>query len=302
MKYPRIPIVIVSIVIATIVVLLLLGSRLYVSVPAGHASVATLFGDVRPEPYEQGLHVPVNPLYDWHLYDVRQKSYKETANVPSQDQLQTSVEVSVQYRLVQADTPRILQGTGTASDVLAVHLIPKLRSLLREQGKTIKRAEDFFLETTQDSLQTSILEGLRAYLRPKGVEVEAVLIRDISLPPFITKAIEGKKEREQEVEKQKAELERFRTEQQQKIAAAQAEREAAEEEAERRRVLADAQAYEIERINEAVGNNPNYVRLQALEALRAISKDPASKIYFMDGSSPMPLPLMHMGETEALTR
>ena len=297
MKYPRI----LSIVIATIVVLLLLGSRLYVSVPAGHASVATLFGDVRPEPYEQGLHVPVNPLYDWHRYDVRQKSHKETANVPSQDQLQTSVEVSVQYRLVQADTPRILQGTGTASDVLAVHLIPKLRSLLREQGKSI-RAEDFFLETTQDSLQASILEGLHAYLRPKGVEVEAVLIRDISLPPFITKAIEAKKEREQEVEKQKAELERFRTEQQQKIAAAQAERAAAEEEAERRRVLADAQAYEIERINEAVGNNPNYVRLQALEALRAISKDPASKIYFMDGSSPMPLPLMHMGETEALTR
>ena len=64
----------------------------------------------------------------------------------------------------------------------------------------------------------------------------------------------------------------------------------------------DAQAYEIERINQAVGDNPNYVRLQALEALRAISKDPASKIYFMDGSSPMPLPLMHMGETGALTR
>ena len=189
-----------------------------------------------------------------------------------------------------------------ASDVLAVHLIPKLRSLLREQGKTIKRAEDFFLETTQDSLQVSILEGLRAYLRPKGVEVEAVLIRDISLPPFITKAIEAKKEREQEVEKQKAELERFRTEQQQKIAAAQAERAAAEEDAERRRVLADAQAYEIGRINKAIGDNPNYVRLQALEALRAISKDPASKIYFMDGSSPMPLPLMHMGETGALTR
>ena len=169
MKYHRIPIVIASIVIATIVVLLLLGSRLYVSVPAGHASVATLFGDVRPEPYEQGLHVPVNPLYDWHLYDVRQKSYKETANVPSPGPAPDQRRGERQYRLVQADTPRILQGTGTASDVLAVHLIPKLRSLLREQGKTIKRAEDFFLETTQDSLQTNILEGLRAYLRPKGV-------------------------------------------------------------------------------------------------------------------------------------
>ena len=293
MPNPRI----LSIVAVAVLLLLVLGSRLYVSVPAGHAAVATLFGDVRSEPYAQGLHLPVNPLYDWHRYDVRQKTHKETANVPSQDQLQTSVEVSVQYRLVQSDTPRILQETGTAADVLAVHLVPKLRSLLREQGKTIKRAEDFFLETTQNLLQASILEGLRAYLRPKGVEVEAVLIRDISLPPFITRAIEAKKEREQEVEKQKAELERFRTEQQQKIAAAAAEREAAEEEAERRRVLADAQAYEIERINQAIGDNPNYVRLQALEALRAISKDPASKLYFMDGSSPMPLPLMHMGES-----
>ncbi len=43
-------------------------------------------------------------------------------------------------------------------------------------------------------------------------------------------------------------------------------------------VIADAQAYEIEKINTAIGNNPNYVKLQALEALKAISKDPASKM------------------------
>jgi regulator of protease activity HflC (stomatin/prohibitin superfamily) len=288
--------------IATAVILLvviLFGTRLWVSVPPGHVAVATLFGDIRPEPYEEGLHVPVNPLYDWYYYDARQKTHKEVANVPSQDQLQTSVEVSVQYRIVRDDAARILKETGSATDVIAVHLVPKVRSLLREQGKSIKRAEDFFLETTQVGLQISILDGLREYLRPKGVEVEAVLIRDISLPPFITKAIEAKKEREQEVEKQKAELERFRTEQQQKIAAAEAERAAAEQEAARRRLIADAQAYEIEAINKAIGNNPNYVRLQALEALRAISQDPASKIYFMDGSSPMPLPLMHMGEETA---
>ncbi|MCZ6869859.1 MAG: prohibitin family protein [Gammaproteobacteria bacterium] len=285
--------------IALVVIIFLLvifGTRLYVSVPPGHVAVATLFGDIRPDPYQEGLHLPVNPLYDWYFYDTRDKSHLEVANVPSQDQLQTSVEVSVQYHIVRADAARILKETGSVADVIAVHLIPKLRSLLREQGKSVKRAEDFFLETTQESLQVGILAGLREFLRPKGVEVEAVLIRDISLPPFITKAIEEKKEREQEVEKQKAELERFRTEQQQLVASAQAERAAAEEEAVRRRVIADVQAYEIEKINKAIGNNPNYVRLQALEALKAISRDPATKIYFMDGSSPMPLPLMHMGE------
>ncbi len=124
----------------------------------------------------------------------------------------------------------------------------------------------------------------------------AVLIRDINLPAVLTKAIEQKKEREQAVERQKAELERFRTEQLQAVAKAAAEREAAQETAKQVRILADARAYEIREINKAVAQNPAYIKLQSLEALKSISKDPASKIYFMDGSSPQPLPLMHLGE------
>jgi regulator of protease activity HflC (stomatin/prohibitin superfamily) len=204
----------------------------------------------------------------------------------------------VQYSLIRNDAPRILKETGTAQDVVKVHIVPKLRSLIREQGKAVKRAEDFFLEESQVTLQTALLEGLRDYLGPQGIEVGAVLLRDIALPPFITKAIEAKKEREQEVEKQKAELERYSTEQQQKVASAQADRKAAEEQAIQRRVLADVQAYEIEKINAAIGKNPNYVKLQALEALKAISKDPAAKVYFINGDSPMPLPLMHLGEAK----
>ena len=271
------------------------GSSLYQKVPAGYVGVATLFGEVQSDPYEEGLHIPVNPFFEWYLYDVRQKSHLEEANVPSQDQLQTKIQVSVQFRLEKTGVPMILKETGTAADVLIVHIVPKLRSLLREQGKTIKRAEDFFLEKTQQNMQTSLLAGLQDYLGNKGVNVGAVLIRDISLPPFIIKAIESKKEREQEVEKQKAELERFATEQQQKVALAKAENEAATEQAAKMMVLADAQAYEIEKINTAIGSNPNYVKLQALEALKAISKDPASKIYFMNGDSPSPLPLLNIG-------
>ena len=271
------------------------GSSMYQKVPAGYVGVATLFGEVKKEPFEEGLHVPVNPFYEWYFYDVRQKSHLEEANVPSQDQLQTKIQVSVQFRLQGENAPKILQETGQAQDVLIVHIVPKLRSLMREQGKTIRRAEDFFLEETQQNMQTSLLEGLKDYLGSKGVSVEAVLIRDISLPPFIIKAIESKKEREQEVEKQKAELERFTTEQQQKVELAKAESEAAKEQALKKRLLADAQAYEIEKINTAIGDNSNYVKLQALEALKAISKDPASKIYFMDGNSPSPLPLMNIG-------
>ena len=188
--------------------------------------------------YPEGLHIPVNPLYQWTMFDARKKTHLETANVPSQDQLQTKLDVSVQYRIDGAMAAKILGATGTAEAAVRVHLIPKLRSLLREQA----------------------------------------------------------------VEQEKAELERVRTELQQEVARAQAGREAAEEEAARKRILADAQAYEITQINNAIARNPAYIQLQSLEALKAISKDPASKVYFLDGSSPSPLPLMHLGDIQSPQR
>lgn len=288
-------------VVAVVVGLaILVGMNFYKAIPPGHVGVATLFGNVMPDGYAQGLHIPVNPLYRWILFDARQKTHLESANVPTQDQLQTKLDVSVQYRIDGQMAPEILVETGDEFAAVRVHLIPKLRSALREQGKSIVRAEDFFQEATQEMLQTALTDTLRDFLAPKGIIVTAVLIRDITLPPFIVQAIERKKEREQAVERERAELERVRTELQQQVARADAGREAAVQEAERMRTLADATAYEIEKINKAIASNPAYVQLQSLEALKAISKDPASKIYFLDGSSPRPLPLMHLGDLKAI--
>ncbi|GMR17506.1 MAG: prohibitin family protein [Gammaproteobacteria bacterium] len=278
---------------------ILVGSNFYKTIPPGRVGVATLFGKVQPQSFSQGLHVPVNPLYRWALFDAREKTHLESASVPSQDQLQTKLDVSVQYRIDGSMAPSILEETGDAEAAVRVHLVPKLRSLLREQGKSIVRAEDFFREETQNSLQTALTEGMKEFLAPKGIIVTAVLIRDITLPPFIVEAIEKKKEREQAVERERAELERVRTELQQNVARSAAGREAAEEDAARMRILADAQAYEITQINKAISGNRAYIQLQSLEALKAISKDPASKIYFMDGSSPTPLPLLHMGDIQS---
>ena len=279
-----------------IVVILLFGSRFVKTVPAGHVSVATLFGKVVDRPFDEGLHIPVNPLYQWYDFDARSETITETASVPSQDQLSTQMDVSVKFRINSAQTPSTLQQYGDKNRVVTMQLIPSLRAALREAGKTIPRAEDFFLEETQNRLQMQLVGDLKDSLNEKGLIIEEVLIRSIILPPFIMKAIEGKKEREQEVEKQKAELERYKTEMQQKVEEAIAERQAAEQEAEKVKVLADARAYEIGKLNEAISDNPVYIQLQSLEALKKIAEDPAAKIYFMDGSSPNPLPLLHMGE------
>ncbi len=75
------------IAIVVIVVFILVAMNFYKTIPAGRVGVATLFGNVRSQVYPQGLHIPVNPLYRWVLFDARQQTHSETANVPSQDQL-----------------------------------------------------------------------------------------------------------------------------------------------------------------------------------------------------------------------
>jgi len=176
-----------------------------------------------------------------------------------------------------------------------VKLAPNLRSQLRSEGKAVVRCEELFNETIQATMQANLQTRLQAKVG-KYATITSVLIRNIELPGHIRDAIKNKKVREQLAEQQKAELLRFKTEMEQKAVQAAAEKAAATEEAEQVRILADAQAYEIEAINNAVANSPAYIQLEALKTLSEISKDPASKMYFMDGNSSMPLPLLHMGD------
>ena len=159
-----------------VLLLVIVGMQFVKTIPEGQVGVATLFGNVQPDGYAQGLHIPVNPLYRWTIFDARQKTHLESANVPTQDQLQTRLEVSVQYRIDATMAPEILEQTGNPATTVRVHLIPKLRSLLREQGKTVKRAEDLFIASPQETLQTALTAGMSDYVAPHGILVSAVLI------------------------------------------------------------------------------------------------------------------------------
>ncbi len=258
--------------IAVLPALLLFLALFFVQqVPAGHVKVATLFGKVQEQIYPEGLHFPVNPLYSWTQYDVRQKTLKfDKMGVPSQDQLISHFDVSLQYRMIGAKAPEVKKNTGSAADVVAIHVVPYFRSLIREQGKTVANAEEFYSESVQNRMQIQMMEALKTKLDPIGIEMQGILIRNVILPPFIAKAVEDKKRREQEAEKQKAELKRFSTEQEQKIATANAELEAAKLEEKRIRLLADAEAYKIEQINEAAQKSPAYIQLKQIEAWNGI--------------------------------
>lgn len=284
-----------AIVLLAALLVLMFGQRFLHAVPAGHVGVAILFGEVQDESYPEGLHF-VNPLLSWNDLDARQDSYKiPQLEMPTRDQLLSKVDLSIQWRLDATRAAQIVRDTGDKSRLVDVHLKPTVRSLVRELGTTIERAEDLFKDEVRVQLAVEIEKALKEYVTDKGIIVDSVLLRNINLPPVLAEAIGRKKEREQEVERERAELERVKLNQEQQVAQSVASRRAAEEDAKRLRILADAKAYEISTINKAASGNPAYIQLQSLEALKKMAEDPAAKLYFMDSNSPSPLPLLNLG-------
>jgi regulator of protease activity HflC (stomatin/prohibitin superfamily) len=179
--------------------------------------------------------------------------------------------------------------------VKTIVLVPKIRSALREATKTIKEAKDYAANETQTKLQTFIEEELKSLL-PMGIVVSEVLVRDIQLPKIIIDAVNASKLREQATISQQFELDRFKVEQKQKVEQATAEKDAATQAALRMRIEADAEAYKIGVLNSAAAASPVYVQLKALETLNELSKNPAHKIFFIDGKGQFPVPLLHMND------
>ena len=248
----------------------------FTTIPAGHVGVASLFGKVDPTELPEGFHI-INPLKKIQKIDCRNKELTLLdVGVPSQDQLTTEVDVTLKWRIDRNMAAEAVQETGDAAALESVHLTPKLRSLIREAGKGIENAEDFYKDDIQVFMQTRILEGLVDNLAEKGILVEEVLLRRFDLPRMIVQGVEEKKQQKQLAERQIEELKRFTTEQEGKQVQAKAEKMAAIEEAEKRIALADAKAYEItaqakaqaEAIDiegEALRKNPEILELRAIE-------------------------------------
>ena len=241
-------------------------------VPAGHVGVVSTFGKVDETTLPEGLHF-INPFAN--VIDMSVQNKEITINdigVPSQDQLTTELDFTVNWKLDGSQASKVYRETGDIESVKNIYIVPKLRSLVRETGKSIERAEDFYQESTQAKIQTAMLERL-SELSEKGVIIEDVLIRKVDLPRQVAEGVIKKKEREQEAEKQQAELKRFKFLQDQKDVQAKAELEAAKTEAEKRKVNADAKAYEVETAAKA---KAKAIEIQAQGNAKAIELESAA--------------------------
>lgn len=235
------------------------------TIEPGHVGVAVNFGEVQPTVYEPGTHW-TSPMYDWVDYDCREKTYSDdNIDVPTNDQMVTQIDVSVQYRADKNLASAMLSNTGTLPQVIETHLIPKLHAALRDKGKGVAKAEDLFDANIQERMQSELKAELDAFMRPKGVIVSDVFIRDIDLPIAIVNAIESRKVTEQQKEQATSKLDKFTTEQQERVRAAEADRDAAKAQAEQMRTMADARAYEIATQGKVLAANPDVLRWEAVK-------------------------------------
>jgi regulator of protease activity HflC (stomatin/prohibitin superfamily) len=200
--------------VAGFLLLILLWSSI-ASVPAGHVGVLTLFGKVDTSGVlPEGIHL-VNPFKTNHVMSVRTQTAKETARVPSSEGLEMSLDTSLIYHLNSAKAAEVYQKVGPKYEETIIE--PTLRSAIREA--TASHSANALYSSARTEVQEQIRKDLVAALTPRGIEIEAVLLRDIQLPPTLQTAIQAKQQAEQEslamsfkLQKEKQEADRKRIE------------------------------------------------------------------------------------------
>jgi regulator of protease activity HflC (stomatin/prohibitin superfamily) len=135
--------------------------------------------------------------------------------VLSSNGLEISLDVSVLYQPKIDALGSLHQTKG--EDYLNIVIVPEIRAVARS---VIGRyTPEQLYSTKRDAIQNEIYEETKKKVEPQFVQINSVLVRDVTLPPSIKEAIQRKLTQEQEaleyefrLEKAKQEAEKVRIE------------------------------------------------------------------------------------------
>lgn len=235
-----------------------------VSIPAGHVGLKDLFGKISDEVLSPGIHL-VNPLLTVRHMDVRTQEITETATVPSKEGMNVRLDLSILYRLDHTQTADVYRSIGM--NYAHVFIIPQLRAKVR--GTTTNFEAKALYTSQREAIASSILEELTPVFKDRGVVLEKVLLRSVTLPTTVAQAIEQKLQAEQEAERMKFVLDREGRE------------------ADRKRIEAKG-IRDFQRIV-SEGINENLLRWKGIEATEKLSNSPNAKIVVVGGEDGLPL-------------
>lgn len=167
-------------------------------VPAGYVGIIDLFGRVSDAPLSSGLNV-INPLARVHMMSVRTQEETEAMSVPSKEGLNVSLDISILYRLEPGRAVEVYKTVGPHyKDIV---LVPQFRSAAR--ASTVNYEAKALYTSEREILSKGIYAELEKMAQERGIFIERVLLRSITLPQTVSGAIEQKLKAEQEAERMK---------------------------------------------------------------------------------------------------
>ena len=257
------------------VVLILLGifSSMFKQIDAGKVGVKSLYGSVQPDVLESGLHV-INPLLDITTFDIQTQNYTMSAihsegaqegddaiRVLSNDGLEVVIDLTVLYRVIPNDAPKILKGIGENYTDKIVR--PVTRTRIRDNAVYYDAVALY--STRREEFQQRIFKSIETDFKKRGLVLEQLLIRNINLPASVKTTIESKINAEQDAQKMTFVLQKEK------------------QEAERKRVEAQGIA-DYQRII-STGLSDKQLQYEQIKAQKELAASPNTKIIFMNGKN-----------------
>jgi len=226
-QFARLSNVVRGISLLLIVIGILMAS--IVQIEAGHVGVKKLFGNVQSDVLRSGLNF-INPLMEVEKLDVRTLNYTmsgihdegrqagdDAIRVLTSDGLEVTIDLSVLYRVVPNDAPRLIRETGLNYEDKIVR--PITRTRIRDNAVYYDAISLY--STRRDEFQQRIFKSIENDFRSRGLLLEQLLVRNIMLPPSVKAAIELKINAEQEAQKMQFILQKERQEAERKRVEAQ---------------------------------------------------------------------------------
>lgn len=273
-----------------VVAVVLFVSSCAVIIPAGHIGVQVLFGKVKPTALTEGIQF-INPFVEVQEMSVRTETYTMSATsnegqmrgddsiqALSSDGLLMPLDITIAFRLVGTDAPRIYRDIG--ADYIDKIIRPASRTAVREAiaGFTAQEAYSTKREALPQKMHDLLTERMRSLLEKRedfkdatGFIIDQVMLRKIQLPDKVKNAIEAKLEAAQQAEQMQFVLDKER------------------QEAERKRIEAKGVSDFQTIVSQSI--NPNLLQWKGIEATENLSKSQNAKIVII-GSGKNGLPVI----------
>ncbi len=250
----------IAIIVGIILALLLSWRSITVSIDSGEAGVLYKYvgGTELGQTYREGLNF-IAPWNRMIIYEARQQELTEEMAVLSSNGLEISVELSAWFQPVYNDIPKLHQEKGLEYVNRVVR--PSIRSATRS---VIGRyAPEEIYASKRDVIQTEIYEETKKIVNRQYIQLNEILVRDITLPPTIKTAIEKKLKQEQESLEYEFKLTK------------------AKKEAERQRIEAEGKAKANDIISKSL--TKNILTEKGIDATLKLSQSPNTKVVVVGG-------------------